>query len=215
MLIQYKSAVRTKADELFNDALIHASYISPTKLLTEAPAKSIPAGNLTMGNYEDGPKHHFTEQSLQQFLGGADVSFACNNPNMSNFDVLESYLKTAMESVRMLANGRTWLFEEYKSDIMRKLDYCDGQLSTEVELQYVVIDPLIDLFCKCFGLQVRILTLWIVLYKDLNENVSTGEARGNCIHGNKRSKWWGSTGYQTTRSIYPHKDTEIKGICNY
>lgn len=152
VLIQYNSDVKTKADELFSDALRHASYISPTKLLTKATPKSISAGNLTMGKYEDGPKHHFTEQSLQQFLGDADVSLT-GDPNMSNFDVLESHL---MESVRMVACGRTWLFEQYKSDIMKKLDYCESQLSTEAELRYVVGDPLITLLCNCFGLEVRV-----------------------------------------------------------
>ena len=153
----FHKRLQRESKDLLRNALDKAYYVSPTQLI-KAPPRSIPAGSLTIGMDSD---YHFTMEPLKQFLDGSNVVLQLKDEeNLKNSDMFQRYFKKLIDRKR---TPEFWFFERCKVDIMTKLDYCDGEIQSEAELQYVVGDPLISLMCECFNLQVRVLEILCTL----------------------------------------------------
>lgn len=118
--------------------------VSPTEQLTKSPG-IICTSDLTIGF---GENSSFTQKNLKDAL----------NQNQPSFESLKQTLNTVFsESMRGITTLIYPHFLRCQAEILTKLCKCGNKIHIYHELHYVLHDPIMEMLCTIFSLQVCLL----------------------------------------------------------
>jgi hypothetical protein len=145
--VEDKRILDKAIDDLLT-SLDESWLVSPTKQLTENTGTSntkICASDLTIGLESN---KSFIQKKLKDALSSGQPSF----------QVLKEKLTTVFSTSAMISSGDISIsphFYQCQAKILTKLNHCRSEISNEMELRYVLGDPIMEMLCTIFSLKVR------------------------------------------------------------